>query len=223
MRTSRPLEDRPCCIKCHNQMSRNKGAFRCRSCTRCTTVAHKISRVVSTNPCCVRCKRQMCFSNPTPRKRAFQCTNCLTTVAAHSTFHGNISALPWCIYCRRMMHRAYGSLLPGGGDTGAFKCGHCRAYTLEHPLRYKPRPSWRAARIMRLVERSMPDGLDMEVYQEARAALLCDLLAGELKQKSLDSVTVRRYVSRARVTQYMDVSLDAVLPSGNRRVDLLVG
>ncbi len=219
----KPLEVRPCCIKCRKQMSRNRDTFRCRSCPRWGCKAHSISRVNSSNPYCLHCRQQMCYARPSPDKLVFQCTKCRRTVTARSTYHGRLSTLPFCIHCRRMMYRTRGTALPGGSDTGGFRCGNCKAYTLENPVRYKPRPSWRAARIMRLVDDVLPNHLDVETRQELRAALLCDLLSGKIKQSWLGAKTVRRYMSNARVSSYADVRLDAVLPSGNRLIDLFVG
>jgi len=76
---------------------------------------------------------------------------------------------------------------------------------------------------MKITESVLPPGLDPEVRQEARAALLCALLAGELKPSKLDTATVRRYVSAAQGTSYADVRLDRILPSGSRLVDLMAG
>jgi hypothetical protein len=220
-RSSKPVEERPCCVKCRRQMCRHTTGFICVDC-RVTVKANLVSRLNSNNPYCLKCKVQTCSAS-TPSQKRFQCRVCKMSVSAQSTYHGQLSALPWCIYCRRMMQRTRGTTLPGGGHTGGFKCLHCRAYTLENPMRYRPRPSWRAARIMQLVESSLPAGLDPDVHQEARSALLCDLLAGALKQRSLNRKTVSSYMRKARVTNYSNIPLDAVLPSGIRRIDLLVG
>jgi hypothetical protein len=220
-KSNKPIEERPCCVRCRRQMCRHTTGFICVDC-RVTIKAHLVNKLNSDNPYCLKCKVQTCSASRPTQKR-FQCHVCKMSVSAQSTYHGQLSVLPWCIYCRRMMQRASGTALAGGGDIGAFRCGRCRAYTLENPVRYRPRPSWRAARIMRLVESYLPTWLDIETHQEARAALLCAILTGELKQSSLSPAMVRRYVSRARVTRYSDVALDAVLPSGSRRIDFLVG
>jgi hypothetical protein len=77
---------------------------------------------------------------------------------------------------------------------------------------------------MKLVEGALPSDLDLDARQEARAALLCDLLSGRLSQRRLRGSTVRHYINLARVSRYADVRLDAVLPGGSSsRLEFMVG
>jgi hypothetical protein len=212
---------RPCCIKCHRQMARNRDSYRCLDCPRWGAKMHSVSRLVASNPYCLRCRVQTCSASLANQKR-FQCHVCKMSVSANSTYHGRVSTLPWCIYCRKMMHRARGTALAGGGHTGAFRCRNCQGYTLENAIAYRPRPSWRVPRLVRIIESRLPSGLDADVREEARSALLHDLITKRLKLVNLDAA-LRRYIRDAHVSRYGDVRLDAIMPSGLRRVDLMAG
>jgi len=75
---------------------------------------------------------------------------------------------------------------------------------------------------VRIVESRLPSGLDADVREEARFALLHDLITKQLKLANLDTA-LRRYIRDAHVSRYGDVRLDAILPSGARRIDLMAG
>lgn len=209
---------RPCCIRCRCQMQKKAEFYLCVDC-RVSMLAHAVPRLCSSNPYCLSCRRQMCSSG-TAGNKGFQCSGCLMGVQAHITSYGRLSVLPWCLYCRRRMQRYHGAR---EGFAASFMCPNCRMSTREYLVRYRPVPPQRPLRLMKIAESVLPSGLDPEVRQEARAALLCDLLAGEVKPSKLDPATVRRYVRAAQVTNYADVRLDAVLPSGSRLVDLMAG
>jgi hypothetical protein len=213
---------RPCCVKCRRQMARNRDSWRCLDCPRWCAKMHSVSRLAASNPYCLRCRVQTCSASLSNRKR-FMCLVCKMSVSATSTYYGRVSVLPWCIHCRKTMARAQGTALPGGGHTGGFRCGRCDAYTLEKPSAYKPRTSWRAIRLARIVESRLPPGLDLDVREEAGSALLHDLVTRQLRLKHLDGVALRRYIRNAHVSRYGDMRLDAFLPSGIRRVELMAG
>jgi hypothetical protein len=183
---------------------------------------HKVARLALSNPYCLRCRVQTCSASLSTQKR-FQCHLCKMSVSANSTYHGRVSLLPWCIHCRKTMARARGTALRGGGDTGGFRCRRCLAYTLENPTAYKPRESWRVPRLIRIVESRLPSWLYSDAWKEARSALLCDLITQQLRVKDLDATAVRRYVRAAQVSRYGDLSLDAIMLSGIRRIDLVAG
>jgi hypothetical protein len=63
---------------------------------------------------------------------------------------------------------------------------------------------------------ALPDYLNYDERQETRAAILCDLLSGKLKQNRLDAKAVRRYVRLSRVSNFDELRLDAPLPDGKR-------
>src|SRR5947209_11076937 len=166
---------RPCCVRCRRQMQSKARLYICVDC-RISMLKHAVPRLAASNPYCLRCRRQMCSSNIGGVK-GFQCSGCFTNIRAWTTYQGRLSALPWCIYCRRRMQRAHGGRRrPEGGYTGSLKCPNCRVSTRENIVRYRPVPPQRGPRLMKITESMLPPGLDPEVRQEARAALLCDLL-----------------------------------------------
>lgn len=222
-RSPTPSGERPCCVQCRGAMVRNRDSYRCLNCPGWGVKMHGVSRLAASNPYCLRCRVQMCSANPKPGKRAFQCHKCKRTVSAESTYHGRVSVLPWCIHYRKTMARAQGTALPGGGHTGGFRCGRCDAYTLERPSAYKPRSSWRALRLARVVESRLPPGLNVDVREEARSSLLHDLVTKRLRLKHLDGAALRRYIRNAHVSRSGDVPLDGFLSSGIRRVELMIG
>jgi len=122
----KPVEVRPCCIKCRRQMARNRDSYRCLNCPRWGAKMHSVSRLVASNPYCLRCRVQTCSASLANQKR-FQCHVCKMSVSANSTYHGRVSTLPWCIHCRKAMARATGTALPGRGDMGGFRCSRCQA------------------------------------------------------------------------------------------------
>ncbi len=176
-------------------------------------------------PCCINCRKPMRAMNDakkiTRRRRRtyarFKCNSCNVSTPARSTHYGRLSAHPFCVGCRRVMRRANGNKLPGGKYSGAWLCCQCRAYTLQRATRYRPQPSQRAERILKVVACiALPDYLNYDERQETRAAILCDLLSGKLKQNRLDAKAVRRYVRLSRVSNFDELRLDAPLPDGKR-------
>jgi hypothetical protein len=122
----KPLETRPCCVKCRRQMSRNRDTFRCLNCPRWGCKAHSSTKLDASNPYCLKCRVQMCKSNPNPEHKAFQCRGCWTTVAAASTYFGRVSVLPWCLECKQRMQRESAKEKKNDRKVDAFYCGRCK-------------------------------------------------------------------------------------------------
>lgn len=122
----KPLETRPCCVKCRRQMSRNRDSFRCLNCPRWCCKARSSTKLDASNPYCLKCRVQMCKSNPNPEHKAFQCRGCWTTVAAKSTYYGRVSALPWCLECKQRMQRQSAKEKKNDRKVDAFYCGRCK-------------------------------------------------------------------------------------------------
>lgn len=219
----------PWCLACKQGMRRHRAkekkndrkvdAFYCKWCKFYVAAQTTKIGLRSTFPCCLRCAFQMVAVST-----SFKCEACGVFCVRQSTRYGRLrpedfpAENPWCVPHKFPLRE---NVLSGKRMFGCDQCGFLIA---ARATRYRQKPEgWRLRRLLSLIDRHLPPTLPLDLREEASQALICDLLSGDLKQKNMNVLTARRYVRRAHVTRYADVSLDAILPSGSRLADLMAG
>ena len=219
------------CKKCGRQMwvgslRKNGGHnYRCGHCAKLRTPEAKAAdrrACQRQNPCCVTCQRMMHKARGRLGRLIFECVTCNFTVSHRPTPR----ALPpvWCLQCRRQM---CGRKL--------LACWGCGVTCMPIVSAGKRRDGWRRGkatlaenRVRRLIETIdslIPPYTLAHVREEARQAIVTDVLMGELRAAELTPKLVKGYVREGLGLSWHPgfISLDHLIGENLRLGDVLPG
>lgn len=166
-------------------------------------------------PYCIGCRRAMSFKSKRSGGRStFRCGRCKSNVTGGFSKPLTNERRPCCIQCKRFM--CSNGMSHEGKE--CFICIPCGVSVVSHYSGHRRKSHSTGERLIEIATRALPTRLPAEIKEEARQAIVLDLLTKKIKPDALkDSQLVKRYVRDAWGLQdrYRFRSLDEPLKDGD--------